>query len=39
MRGLISRLDHITRLGATCLWLNPIHPSPMRDGGYEWPRP
>ncbi|MFC1406345.1 MULTISPECIES: alpha-amylase family protein [Streptacidiphilus] len=35
LRGLISRLDHITRLGATCLWLNPIHPSPMRDGGYD----
>ena len=35
LRGLIGRLDHLTRLGATCLWLNPIHPSPMRDGGYD----
>lgn len=33
--GLISRLDHIDRLGATCLWLNPIHPSPNRDDGYD----
>ena len=34
-RGLTSRLDHIARLGATCLWLNPIHPSPGRDDGYD----
>lgn len=34
-RGLISRLDHIARLGATCIWLNPIHPSPGRDDGYD----
>ncbi|MCU1374772.1 MAG: alpha amylase catalytic region, partial [Actinomycetia bacterium] len=33
--GLISRLDHIDRLGATCLWLNPIHPTPNRDDGYD----
>lgn len=35
LRGLAGRLDHVSRLGATCLWLNPIHPSPMRDGGYD----
>jgi maltose alpha-D-glucosyltransferase / alpha-amylase len=33
--GLISRLDYLSRLGVTCLWLNPIHPSPLRDGGYD----
>jgi maltose alpha-D-glucosyltransferase/alpha-amylase len=33
--GLTSRLDYLARLGATCLWLNPIHPSPLRDGGYD----
>ncbi|CAN5555248.1 alpha-amylase family protein [soil metagenome] len=33
--GLIDRLDHIARLGATCIWLNPIHPSPNRDDGYD----
>jgi maltose alpha-D-glucosyltransferase/alpha-amylase len=33
--GLISRLDYLARLGVTCLWLNPIHPSPRRDGGYD----
>ncbi len=35
LRGLISRLDYIARLGATCLWLNPVHPSPLRDEGYD----
>jgi maltose alpha-D-glucosyltransferase/alpha-amylase len=35
LRGLIARLDHIARLGATCIWLNPIHPSPELDDGYD----
>jgi maltose alpha-D-glucosyltransferase/alpha-amylase len=35
LRGLTSRLDYLARLGATCLWLNPIHPSPNRDDGYD----
>jgi maltose alpha-D-glucosyltransferase/alpha-amylase len=33
--GLIGRLDYLSRLGVTCLWLNPIHPSPRRDDGYD----
>src|SRR4051812_21155905 len=33
--GLISRLDYLSRLGVTALWLSPIHPSPRRDGGYD----
>jgi hypothetical protein len=33
--GLTSRLDYLARLGVTCLWLNPIHPSPQRDNGYD----
>ncbi|SRR6266498_2085650 len=33
--GLTSRLDYLSRLGVTTLWLNPIHPSPRRDGGYD----
>ncbi len=33
--GLIGRLDYLSRLGVTCLWLNPIHPSPHRDDGYD----
>ncbi len=35
LRGLISRLDYLSRLGITCLWLNPIHPTPNRDDGYD----
>ena len=34
-RGLIRRLDYLARLGVNCLWLNPIHPSPDRDDGYD----
>ena len=33
--GLIDRLDYLARLGVTCIWLNPIHPSPERDDGYD----
>jgi maltose alpha-D-glucosyltransferase / alpha-amylase len=35
LQGLISRLDYLARLGVTCLWLNPIHPTPGRDDGYD----
>ena len=35
LRGLISRLDYLSRLGVSCVWLNPIHPTPGRDGGYD----
>jgi maltose alpha-D-glucosyltransferase / alpha-amylase len=33
--GLLSRMDYLSRLGVTTIWLNPIHPSPRRDGGYD----
>jgi maltose alpha-D-glucosyltransferase/alpha-amylase len=35
LRGLISRVDYLSRLGITAIWLSPIHPSPWRDGGYD----
>jgi maltose alpha-D-glucosyltransferase/alpha-amylase len=35
LRGLISRLDYLSRLGISCLWLNPVHPSPRKDAGYD----
>ncbi|MFG1880381.1 alpha-amylase family protein [Micromonospora sp. NPDC049102] len=35
IRGLLGRLDYLARLGVTCLWLHPIHPSPNRDDGYD----
>ncbi|HKD97849.1 MAG TPA: alpha-amylase family protein [Micromonosporaceae bacterium] len=34
-RGLIGRLGYLHRLGVSCLWLNPINPSPHRDDGYD----
>ena len=33
--GLADRLDHLERLGVTCIWLNPFYPSPNRDNGYD----
>ena len=35
LRGVIARLDYLSRLGVTTLWLNPIHASPFRDDGYD----
>jgi maltose alpha-D-glucosyltransferase / alpha-amylase len=35
IRGLLGRLDYLARLGVTCLWLHPIHPSPNKDDGYD----
>jgi maltose alpha-D-glucosyltransferase/alpha-amylase len=35
LKGMIGRLDYLARLGVTCLWLNPIHPTPDRDDGYD----
>jgi glycosidase len=32
LRGVIERLDHIAELGATCIWLTPIFPSPSHHG-------
>ncbi|MBY0549792.1 MAG: hypothetical protein K2W95_21145 [Candidatus Obscuribacterales bacterium] len=32
LRGLIGELDYITDLGANCLWLTPISPSPSHHG-------
>jgi trehalose synthase len=35
LQGLQQRLDHLSGLGVTCLWLMPFHPSPRRDDGYD----
>ncbi|QJY50839.1 trehalose synthase [Pseudonocardia broussonetiae] len=35
LRGLIQHIDHLDRLGVTCLWLMPFYPSPDRDDGYD----
>jgi trehalose synthase len=33
--GLARRLDYLTELGVTCLWLMPFYPTPDRDDGYD----
>ncbi len=33
--GLTQKLDYLQWLGVTCLWLLPMYPSPLRDGGYD----
>ncbi|NJR25036.1 MAG: trehalose synthase [Richelia sp. CSU_2_1] len=34
-QGLSNRLDYLSGLGITCLWLLPFYPSPNRDNGYD----
>ncbi|MPQ99016.1 trehalose synthase [Modestobacter sp. I12A-02628] len=33
--GLSQRLDHLSELGVTCLWLMPFYPTAERDDGYD----
>ena len=33
--GLMSKLDHISDLGVTAIWLLPFYPSPRLDDGYD----
>ena len=35
LEGLVARLDHVAALGATCVWIMPLYPSPRRDDGYD----
>ena len=35
LRGITSRLDHLSWLGVDALWLSPIQRSPMADFGYD----
>jgi maltose alpha-D-glucosyltransferase / alpha-amylase len=34
-QGLTQRLDYLSGLGVTCLWLLPFYPTPNRDDGYD----
>ena len=34
-RGLAEHVDHLDRLGVTCVWLMPFFPTPDRDDGYD----
>ena len=33
--GLTEKLDYLQWLGIDCIWLLPMYPSPLRDGGYD----
>lgn len=35
LRGILSRLDHLQRLGVDALWLSPVYDSPNDDNGYD----
>ena len=35
IRGLIEKLDYLQWLGIDCVWLLPMYPSPLKDGGYD----
>lgn len=35
LRGVTESLEHIHRLGANALWLQPFYRSPYADGGYD----
>lgn len=35
LNGIIEKLDYVHELGATAIWINPIHKSPMADFGYD----
>jgi maltose alpha-D-glucosyltransferase/alpha-amylase len=35
LKGITKKLDYIKSLGADCIWLMPIYPSPLKDGGYD----
>lgn len=35
LAGIARRLDHVAALGADAVWLSPIYPSPLADGGYD----
>jgi maltose alpha-D-glucosyltransferase / alpha-amylase len=35
LEGLSRRLDYLSGLGVTCLWLQPFYTSPEKDDGYD----
>lgn len=34
-KGLMKKLDYLTELGVTAIWLLPFYPSPLKDDGYD----
>ena len=35
LAGITSRLPYLQWLGVNAVWMTPIYPSPLRDGGYD----
>jgi maltose alpha-D-glucosyltransferase/alpha-amylase len=35
LRGLTEKLEYLKWLGIDCIWLLPMYPSPLKDGGYD----
>ena len=35
LKGLTQKLDYLKELGANCIWLLPVYPSPLKDDGYD----
>ncbi|MFZ4826713.1 MAG: alpha-amylase family glycosyl hydrolase [Phototrophicaceae bacterium] len=35
LAGVLLRLDYLKTLGVDAIWFSPIHPSPMKDFGYD----
>jgi len=35
LKGIISRLDYLEKLGITAIWLSPVYQSPNDDNGYD----
>ena len=35
LRGIISRIPYLRRLGVDAVWLSPFYPSALADGGYD----
>lgn len=35
LRGITQKLDYLEWLGVKQIWLPPVYPSPMKDGGYD----
>lgn len=35
IKGIISKLDYLQKLGINCVWLSPVYDSPQEDNGYD----
>ena len=35
LKGIISKLDYLEKLGITAIWLSAVYQSPMDDNGYD----